>query len=155
RTHPGLDDKVLVAWNALFTRTLAEAAAAFGRRDWMQAARDNVTLILSTMRRDDGRLLRTWPGGRTTQTLAYAEDYAALLEAVLTLAEVDDPRWLDEGARLAQGLVHHFHDDAHGGFFTTGIDAETLIVRPKDYQDNAVPSENSLASDALLRLAAL
>jgi uncharacterized protein len=51
--------------------------------------------------------------------------------------------------------VRLFHDDEGGGFFTTGADAESLIVRPKEYQDNATPAENSLAADGLLRLAAL
>ena len=86
---------------------------------------------------------------------AYAEDYAALLEALLTLAEVDDLAWLDDARTVADDLVRLFADDEHGGFFTTGTDAEPLIVRPKDYQDNATPSENSLAASALLRLAAL
>ena len=44
RVRPGLDDKVLLGWNALFLRTLAEAAAAFARDDWMDAARDERAL---------------------------------------------------------------------------------------------------------------
>ena len=32
---PGLDDKVLTEWNAMFTSALAEAGAAFGRQDWL------------------------------------------------------------------------------------------------------------------------
>ncbi len=63
--------------------------------------------------------------------------------------------WLDDARTVADGLIALFADDDRGGFFTTGIDAEALIVRPKDYQDNATPSENSLAADGLLRLAAL
>jgi uncharacterized protein len=73
----------------------------------------------------------------------------------VTLAEVDDVAWLAEARRVADELLQLFHDDQGGGFFTTGSDAESLIVRPKEYQDNATPAENSLAADGLLRLAAL
>src|SRR5581483_9680346 len=60
RVRPGLDDKVLLAWNALFTRTLAEAATALDRDDWMRAAVRNAHFLLGNLRRDDGRLLRSW-----------------------------------------------------------------------------------------------
>jgi uncharacterized protein YyaL (SSP411 family) len=154
RVRPGLDDKVLLAWNALFLRSLAEAAAAFERDDWMDAARRNARFLLTDLRRGDGRLLRSWQDGRANH-LAYAEDYAALLEALVTLAEVDDVSWLADARWVADELLRLFHDDEGGGFFTTGVDAESLIVRPKEYQDNATPAENSLASTGLLRLAAL
>jgi uncharacterized protein YyaL (SSP411 family) len=154
RVRPGLDDKVLLAWNALFLRALAEAAAAFERDDWMDGARRNARFLLSELRRDDGRLLRSWQDGRAHQ-LAYAEDYAALLEALVTLAEVDDVSWLTDARWVADELLRLFHDEEGGGFFTTGADAEPLIVRPKEYQDNATPAENSLAANGLLRLAAL
>ena len=152
--RPGLDDKVLLGWNALFLRSLTEAADALGRDDWMDAARTNARFLLRELRRDDGRLLRSWQEGRAT-LLAYAEDYAAMLEALLTLAELDDVSWLAEARTVADDLVRLFADDERGGVFTTGTDAEALIVRPKDTQDNATPSENSLAADGLLRLAAL
>jgi uncharacterized protein YyaL (SSP411 family) len=154
RVRPGLDDKVLLGWNALFLRSLTEAAHALGRDDWMDAARTNARFLLRELRRDDGRLLRSWQDGRAN-LLAYAEDYAALLEALLTLAELDDVHWLADARPIADDLVRLFADDDRGGFFTTGSDAEALIVRPKDFQDNATPSENSLAADGLLRLAAL
>jgi len=154
RVRPGLDDKVLLAWNALFLRVLAEAAAACDRADWMDAARENARFLLSDLRRDDGRLLRSWQDGRAHQ-LGYAEDYAALLEALVTLAEVDDVSWLNDARWVADELIRLFHDEDEGGFFTTGADAEALIVRPKEYQDNATPAENSLAANGLLRLGAL
>ena len=155
RIRPGLDDKVLLAWNALFLRTLVEAAAAFDRDDWMHAAHKNARFLLESMRRDDGRALRSWQDGRAGGILAYAEDYAALLEALLTLAEYDDVEWLREARHIADEMLRLFGDDTRGGVFTTGSDAEALIVRPKDYQDNATPSENSLAANGLLRLATL
>ncbi|MFI5054214.1 MAG: thioredoxin domain-containing protein, partial [Acidimicrobiia bacterium] len=154
RVRPGLDDKVLLGWNALFLRSLAEAADAFDRADWMDASRANARFLLTELRRPDGRFLRSWKDGQAN-LLAYAEDYGALLEALLTLAEVDNVAWLTEARGVADALIALFADDERGGFFTTGADADALIVRPKDYQDNATPSENSLAADALLRLSAL
>jgi len=151
RVRPGLDDKILVAWNALMLDALARAAASFEREDWMAAARANARFLLGKLRRDDGRFVRSWRAPH----LAYAEDYAALLEALLTMAEVDDPGWLTEARAVADELLRLFHDADGRGFFTTGHDAEPLVVRPKDVFDDATPSANSLAANGLLRLAAL
>jgi hypothetical protein len=154
RVRPGLDDQVLLGWNALFLRALTDAAGAFDRPDWLDAARANARFLLGTLRRDDGRLLHAWPGGETP-TPAYAEDYAALLEALVSLAEVDDVAWLDDARRTADDLQARFADEDGGGFFTTASDAEALIVRPKDVQDGATPAASSLACHGLLRLAAV
>jgi len=152
RVRPGLDDKVLTGWNGMFLQTLAEAAGALGRPDWMEAARANARFLLNELRRKDGRLLRSWQDGRARH-LGYAEDYAALLGALVTLAEVDDAAWLEPAGEVAAGLCDLFADT--GGFYTTGTDAEALITRPRDVFDNATPSANSLAANGLLRLAAL
>jgi uncharacterized protein len=160
RVRPGLDDKVLTGWNGMFLQALAEAAAALGRPDWMEAARANGRFLLDELRRPDGRLLRSWqadatpgPDGRRARHLGYAEDYAALLGALVSLAEVDDVAWLAPAREIAAGLCDLFADP--GGFYTTGTDAEALITRPRDVFDNATPSANSLAANGLLRLAAL
>jgi len=155
RTRPGLDDKVLLEWNALFARSLAEAGAALDRPDWIAAAVTNARFLLDRLRRPDGRLLRSWQPDGGAHHLAYAKDYAALLELLVTLVEVDGPGWLREARWCADELLRLFHDPGSGGFFTTGTDAEALIVRPQDFFDNATPAENSLAADGLLRLAAL
>src|SRR6185295_8686666 len=86
---------------------------------------------------------------------AYAEDYAALLEALLTLTELDGQVWLAEARTVADDLLRLFLDEHSGGFFTTGHDAEALVVRTKDVFDDATPSANSLAANALLRLRTL
>jgi uncharacterized protein YyaL (SSP411 family) len=151
RVRPGLDDKVLLGWNALMLAALAEAAAALDRDDWMDAARANARFLLAELRRADGRFLRSWRAPYP----AYAEDYAALLEALCTMAEVDDPRWLDDAHVVADNLLRLFADSDGAGFFTTGSDAEQLVVRMKDLFDDATPSANSLAASGLLRLSAL
>ncbi len=154
RVRPGLDDKVLLGWNALFVRSLAEAAGAFDRPDWLEIARDTARFLLEQLRATDRGWLHAWQDGRA-HLLAYAEDEAALLEAFLSLAEVDDPAWLDEARRVADDLLDRFSDPDGAGFFSTAIDADALIVRPKDIQDGATPAANSLACHGLLRLAAL
>jgi uncharacterized protein YyaL (SSP411 family) len=155
RVRPGLDDKVLTEWNALFLSTLAEAAAATRNDEWLQIAVQTGEFLLRELRRDDGRWLRAWQGGRANH-LAYANDYAALVDAFTRLAEATgQARWIGEARNAAGAMLDLFWDDKHGGLFTTGNDAEQLITRPKDILDSALPSANAVAALALLRLAAL
>jgi uncharacterized protein YyaL (SSP411 family) len=155
RVRPGRDDKVLLAWTALFLRSLAEAAAVLVRYNCLCGARSNAAFLDAEMRRADGRLLRSWQSERGAHLLAYAEDYAALLEAFVTLAETDDVGWLAHATHTADAMLDLFTTDANALLATTGRDAEPLIVRPTDVQDNATPAANSLAASGLLRLSAL
>jgi uncharacterized protein YyaL (SSP411 family) len=156
RVRPGLDDKVLTEWNALFLATLAEAAAATGNPRWLDAAIANGEFLLTNLRGGDGRWRRSWQSESGPRHLAYAADYAALVEAFIRLAEATgQARWIATARETADALIDLFWDDEHGGVFTTGRDAERLVTRPKDLLDNATPSANSLAANALLRLSAL
>jgi uncharacterized protein YyaL (SSP411 family) len=156
RVRPGLDDKVLTEWNALFLASLAEAARVTGDPAWADAAVRNGEFLLAHLRREDGRWLRSWQAGGGARHLAYAVDYGALLDAFVRLAELTgEARWITEARSVAAGLVELFWDDEHGGVFTTGNDADALITRPKDVSDNATPSANALAAFGLLRLSAL
>jgi uncharacterized protein YyaL (SSP411 family) len=87
RVRPGLDDKVITEWNAMAVAALAEAGAAAGRSDWLDAAVEIATFLRSSLRRADGRWLRSWQGGRAGRNLAYAVDYAWLVEGFTRLAE--------------------------------------------------------------------
>jgi uncharacterized protein len=154
RVRPGLDDKVLTEWNAMFCSALAEAAWVTGRSDWLEAA-TGIGRFLLTELRPDGRWMRSWQGGRARHP-AYASDHAWLVDAFVRLAEATGrAEWTAEACAAADALLELFWDPDEGGLFTTGRDAEALIVRAKDYFDSATPSANSVAAGALLRLAAL
>ena len=156
RVRPGLDDKVLTEWNALFVTSLAEAAAATGRDDWRDAAVLTADFLFANLRRDDGRWLRAWQTSTGGRHLAYAADHAALLEACTALAEcTGEARWITRAREVADALLSLFWDDEDGGLFTTGHDAEKLVARQKDLLDGATPSANSMAAVGLTRLAAL
>ncbi|NUM48603.1 MAG: thioredoxin domain-containing protein, partial [Anaerolineales bacterium] len=112
----------------------------------------NADFLLTQLHPGD-RLLRAWRNGQAKHN-AYLEDYAALILGLLALYQTDpNPRWFAEAERLAGDMLAHF-SDPHGGFFDTRDDHETLVVRPKDMQDNATPSGNALAVTALLQLSA-
>jgi len=167
RMRPGLDDKVLTEWNALFLSVLAEAAAATGDPAWTDAAIGNGEFLVASLRRSDGRWLRSWqseddpsagsdPQVGRARHLAYAQDYAALVDAFTRLAELTgQARWITHATEAADGMIDLFTDPDNGGFFTTGTDADALIRRPKDLMDNATPSAQSVAAVGLLRLGAL
>jgi hypothetical protein len=156
RVRPGLDDKVLTEWNALFLSSLAEAAAATGNEAWLHAAVANGEFLLRHLRRDDRRWLRSWQADVGARHLAYAADHGALIDAFIRLAEATgQARWVTAACETADAMLDLFWDDEKGGLFTTGDDAEKLVTRPKDLLDNATPSANSLAANGLIRLAAL
>ncbi len=156
RVRPGLDDKVLTEWNGLMLATLADAAMAMGREDWMEAARTNGDFLCRTLQRADGRWLRSWQADGGARALGYAADHAAMVDGLTRLGEATgEARWTEAAICSADVLLERFSDDANGGFHTTGSDAEALVRRPKDLMDNAQPSANSLAAVGLLRLGAL
>ncbi len=155
RIRPGLDDKRLTSWNALMILALADAGAVLDRSDYVQAAVNCATFVLSDLRDAQGRLLRTWKDGRGRLS-AYLEDHAFLLEALIGLYEATgDPRWYAEACALADVMIERFSDRERGGFFTTADDHEALAARRKDLEDSPIPSGNSSAAFGLLRLALL
>jgi uncharacterized protein YyaL (SSP411 family) len=154
RIHPGRDDKVLASWNGLTCRAFAEAGRALGRPDYIAAAVKNARFVLDAMR-VDGRLLRTWKGGRA-KLKGYLEDYAMVAAALLEVYEATfERRWLDEARTLADAMIELFWDERLEGFYDTGSDHEQLIVRPRNLFDNAVPCGTSVAVETLVRLAVL
>jgi hypothetical protein len=179
RVRPGLDDKVLTEWNAMAVAALAEAGAALQRPEWVAAAVATGDFLLGHLRGPDGRWLRSWQfgggagsnagaastnagaastnaSGGQARHLAYASDYAWLVEAFTRLAEATgDARWIAQAATVADALVDLFLDVTSDTFNLTGRDAEALIARTVDVQDGALPSANSVATAALLRLGAL
>ncbi|RLB42304.1 MAG: hypothetical protein DRH30_05130 [Deltaproteobacteria bacterium] len=156
RIWPGLDDKVLTSWNGLMLAAFAEAGQALRRPDYIEAAESNAAFLHSTMRHQSGRLLRTWKAGSNAKYNAYLEDYAYLADGLLALYEATfETRWVDWARELAELMLTHFRDTKNGGFFDTSGDHEQLIHRPKDLQDNAVPSGNSMAASVLSRLSLL
>ncbi len=123
--------------------------------EYYKLATRNANFLLTALR-PEGRLRRAWRGGKASGEV-FLEDYAALILGLLELYQTDfDVRWFAAAQELAEEMIQRFSDSSAsgGGFFDTPVDGEKLLVRPKDLQDNATPSGNALAAEALLKLAA-
>ncbi|MBI2902482.1 MAG: DUF255 domain-containing protein, partial [Candidatus Methylomirabilis oxyfera] len=152
RVPPGLDDKILTAWNGMMISAMAEGYRILGDRRYLDAAARAADFLLSTLVQADGRLLRTYRAGKAHLN-AYLEDYAYLSEALIDLYEAGGAsRYLREAERLAERLLTDFLDDDSGAFFTTAKDHESLILRRREGSDGATPSGNAVAGLALARL---
>ncbi len=152
RVKPGLDDKVLTAWNGLMIGAFAGGYHVLMDIRYLEAAERAAEFTLNTLSRSDGGLFRTYRAGKAHLT-AYLEDYAYLSEGLLDLYEASgQPRWLREAERLTERTLADFFDDDSGAFFNTARDHETLMMRYREGSDGATPSANAVAAHVLMRL---
>lgn len=153
RVPPGLDDKLLTAWNGLMLASLSEAARVLNRADYRAAAVNNAEFVLRELSMPDGRLYRTHKDG-ASKLNGYLEDYADLIDGLIELYQTTfEPRYFREAQRLTDHVLAHFAAP-DGGFFDTSDDHEALIARPRSVQDNATPAGNSVMAKVLLQLSA-
>jgi uncharacterized protein YyaL (SSP411 family) len=151
RAKPFRDEKTLTAWNGLMLAAFAEAAAILDDKSYLDVAIRNAEFILENLWKDY-RLLRTYKDGEAKLN-AYIEDYANLADGLIALYQTTgELNYLERARHLADSMITEFWDEDSGGFFFTSTDHEELIVRNKDFYDNATPSGNSAAADVLLKL---
>jgi len=155
RVRPGLDDKVLTSWNGLMIGTMAYAGRALSEPRYRVAAERAANFVLDRLKTPGG-LLRRWRDGEA-KVEAYLDDYAYLSGGLLDLYEATfDPRWVKEARGFMAEAIARFWDHENGGFYFSSLDQDPYLkTRTKDTTDNAVPSGNAAAADAMLRLASL
>ena len=152
RVKPGLDDKILTAWNGLMISALAEGYRILGDPRYLTAAERAAEFIFSALTDSQGRLLRSYRDG-IAHLNAYSEDYAYLSEGLIDLFEAGgSARWLREAERLLERTIADFKDEASGAFFTTSRTHEKLLMRYQDGADGAIPAGNAVAASALVRI---
>ena len=162
RIRPGTDDKVLTSWNGLMLAAVAETSRTIGNNgnhsnlsllndNYYRLATRSAEFLLKELL-PEGKLKHSWRDGKTTNEV-FLEDYAALILGLLELYQTDfDTKWFTSAKKLTDEMIDLFHDP-DGGFYDTSKKGEQLLLRPKDVQDNATPSGNALACEALLKLA--
>jgi uncharacterized protein YyaL (SSP411 family) len=127
------------------------AYRVFQKPEWKIAAEKAIELIYHKMW-FSGKLYTSYKDG-ICSTQAYLDDYAFLLDALLTYLQIEwKSQYLEWAIQLANQLITLFEDEKRGGFFFTANDQESLLFRPKPLPDEAVPSGNGIAAQSLLIL---
>ncbi len=154
RIRPHRDDKIITAWNGLMISSMAYGGAILNEEKYIRAAEEAAKFILDALHKN-GRLMRYYRQDQAVE-LAFLDDYAFTIMGFLDLYEASfETKWLIDAKMLAEEMIKLFTDNEQGGFFLTGKDSEKLITRIKPSTDGVIPSGNSAASFALLKLGKL
>lgn len=149
------DDKLLTSWNSLMIVAFAKAYKALGEEKYLNIAEKAAAFLSDTMTKENGRLYVSFRDGTASGT-GTLDDYAFFIWALLELYEAGmDIEYLEQARGLCRLMTESFWDEAGNGFFLTDKDAESLIYRPKETYDGAIPSGNSIAGYVLLKLSKL
>jgi uncharacterized protein YyaL (SSP411 family) len=152
RVWPGLDDKVVVAWNGLMLRAFADAFRVFRDTALLEATERAGEFFWKELVRD-GRTVRAWREG-SAKVGGFLEDHAALGLGFISLYQATfERRWLDRALAMSDACVQWFWSESEGVFYDTPCDGEKLITRPRDFADNATPAGSSLAIELQLFMA--
>lgn len=152
RVAPGLDDKILTAWNGLMIGGMAHAAEVLDNDRYRSAAQQAATFLLDTLVQDQ-RLLRRYRNGEAGLT-AYLDDYAFLADGLVDLYHATkDDQWVQSADDLLSTLDKQYARTSAPGYYYTAEDHEDLLTRSFDLYDNATPSGNAVALRAMARLA--
>ena len=154
RVRPGLDDKVLTAWNGLMLQALAKAFTTFQHEVYLAMALKNAHFIKNELTHE-GTLWRTYKNGKAT-IKGFAEDYATVIAGYISLYQASfEAAWLYEAQKLVDYMMENFYDAEEGFFFFTDQHSEQLIARKKEIFDNVIPSSNSMMARNLYALGIL
>ena len=146
-----LDDKILTSWNGLMIAALCELYLESGNRRWLEAAQGADRFIRDHLFAD-GVLHAGFASGKLGAK-GFLDDYAAYCFAQLALYRATlEHTHLETARKLCGHVLDEFTDNENGGFYFSGKDSETLILRPKESYDGAMPSGNSLMAWNLVRL---
>lgn len=153
RVRPGLDDKIILSWNALMNTACSKAYAATGIESFRDLAISNMKFLIDRFEKSgDREFYHTWKEGKARYP-AFLDDYAFLVQALINLQEITgDLGWLDRADKITGFVLEKFSEQETGFFFYTKEGQDDVIVRKKEVYDGAVPSGNSVMAGNLYYL---
>lgn len=152
RTILHKDDKILTSWNGLMIAALGKAARIFNNSSYLTAAKKANCFVKEKLTKPNGSLYVRYRKGESVGD-GKIDDYAFYAWALLELYESTfEVSYLTDCITSVEYIINHFFDDINGGCYLYGKDSETLIQRPKEVYDGAIPSGNSVFAYIVSRL---
>lgn len=152
RIRPGLDNKVILGWNALMNAACALAYRATGEEGWLRLALKNMGFLERNLRDAAGGWSHGFTNGKK-QGVAFLDDRAYLIRSWIELhAITGDWKWLDAAHRNMEEILEQFSDVDSPLFYFTPVGQSDLIVRKKEIYDGAMPAANAVMAEVLLKL---
>ncbi len=154
RVRPGLDDKVILSWNAMMIKALAKAATVLDHNEYRALAVEALEFITQSMGApgSPAALHHTWKNGEARHP-GFLDDYACIIDACLAVYELGfEPRYLELASDFCRYTIDHFSDEEDLFFFYTHKNQDDIIVRKKEIYDGATASANAVMAGNLARL---
>jgi uncharacterized protein YyaL (SSP411 family) len=156
RIHPGLDNKILCGWNALMIRAFACAGTVFGNSAWTSIAVRRMEFLLEKLSGKESTLLHQLPGEHESAISGFLDDYAFTIEALISLYQATfDEKWITVAKSLTDTVIRDFSHEELPFFYFTSVNAEKLLLRRIELQDNVTPSGNAVMAANLYALGIL
>ncbi|MCL2933653.1 MAG: thioredoxin domain-containing protein [Trichodesmium sp. MAG_R03] len=156
------DTKMIVAWNSLMISGLARAATVFKSLEYLELA-VNATNFIIKNQWVYGRFYRLNYEGKPA-VIAQSEDYALFIKALLDLQQAsisletssNTNFCLDTAIKLQDEFDKFLWSIEAAGYYNAPRDVSgELILRERNYIDNATPAANGIAITNLVRLSLL
>jgi len=155
KIRPGLDDKIILGWNALMNIACSKAFAATGVEEYKQLAIDNMQFLWRELKKAGNEFHHTWKNNQVKYP-AFLDDYAFLISALMNLQEITGDRsWLTRAEELNVFVIDQFSEEESFMFYYTSVGQKDVILRKKELYDGAVPSGNSTMAFTLYHLSIL
>jgi uncharacterized protein YyaL (SSP411 family) len=153
RIRPGLDDKIILGWNALMIHACCRAYAALGVEKYREMGVNAMNFCLDNLQQlDKQSFFHTFKAG-VAKYPAFLDDYAWLVRALIALQEVTgDGEWLEKARELTEYVIRNFSDEGDIYFYYTEAGQTDVIVRKKEVYDGATPSGNAVMASNLIYL---
>lgn len=145
------DDKILTSWNCFMIVALCHLYRNSRKSEYLEAAVRAEKFIRDNLCEDSLLYANVCKGKRGA--LGFLDDYGAYIFALLELYGATlEENFLESAVTFYRSAMEDFYDGKMGGFYLYGKTHESLILRPKETYDGAVPSGNSVMAYNMVRL---
>ncbi len=151
RPRPGLDNKIIAAWNGLMLKALSDAGLYLNNTTYLQQAEKLASWIQENLWQNN-TLFRIYSRGKASIP-AFLEDYACIAEGLTALyTATGKSEYAHFAKTLTDTAIQKFRDAETGAFYFSPEDGENLIVRKTDLSDDVINSSVSVMAHTLCKL---